>query len=214
VPIDNYVAERLQELLAERGLGPGDRLPPERQLASDLGLARSSLREGLRRLVDLGLVRSRQGSGNYLTAVDLDDLVAARLQLEPYAARLAARRRTADDLARLDDVLLELRATRDDPAAFAAADERLHRIVVDASRSPALRVLLDALEDLLRYSRATTAADPTVRGATFLQLERLVNAIRREDSREAEREMRAHLRTVASALPSKRQAARDASGEA
>ncbi|HZV75311.1 MAG TPA: FCD domain-containing protein [Conexibacter sp.] len=196
----NHLAERLRALLAERDIAPGGRLPPERQLATELGVSRASLREALRRLIDLGIVQSRQGSGTYLAPVDLVDLLGARLQLEPYAARLAARRRTAEDLARLDDALAELRATYDDTAAFGAADVRLHRAVTDAAHSPTVRVLLDAIADLLRHSRNTTAPEATIRTATLAQLDRLVQAIRAGDAHGAERAMREHLDAVGAAL--------------
>lgn len=198
---DDQVAERLQRLVAERGLGAGDRLPPERQLAIDLGVSRSSLREGLRRLIDLGLVRPRRGSGNYLGAVDVEDLSATRSRIEPFAAGLAARRRTDEDLARLERALGALRAAKGDPVAFAAEDEAIHRTIIEAAGSPAVKVAFDALGDLLRFSRATTAVDPQLRGSTAVQLERLVGSIRRGDVRGAEKQMRAHLRAVAAARP-------------
>lgn len=197
----NLVTEQLLPLLAERELGPGARLPPERQLAAELGVSRSSLREGLRRLIDLGIVEARQGSGTYLAPVDLADLLDARLRLEPQAARLAAERRDEAQLAALVDALAELRATEHDAAAFAAADVRLHALVTETSGSLALRVLLAAVIDLLRYSRATTAADPAVRAATREQLERLVDAIRTQDADAAERAMHTHLHRIGRALP-------------
>jgi DNA-binding FadR family transcriptional regulator len=196
----HHVAERLQGLLVERDLLPGDRLPPERQLASELSVSRSSLREGLRRLLDLGILEARQGSGTYVAAIDLADLLQARVRVEPYAAALAARRRSDDELASMEALLAELRATRSDPEAFAAADARLHAAIVDAAGSPALRILLSALGDLLRHSRARTAGDDGVRAAALTRLEQLVEAIRDGDAHAAERAMRAHLREVGAAL--------------
>jgi GntR family transcriptional repressor for pyruvate dehydrogenase complex len=197
MPAENDFAERLLEVLAERGLASGDRLPPERSLASELGVSRSHLREGLRRLIDLGVVRSQQGSGNYLVPVELDDLIEARLRIEPYAARLAAARRSERDLELLAETVDRLRATVADPTAFAQADELLHRQVTAASGSLALRVLLDALGDLLRYSRARTAVESSLRETALPQLEALVDAIGRGDGDASEAAMRAHLRSVA-----------------
>lgn len=196
----NHVAERLQALLAERDLAPGDRLPPERQLAAELGVSRASLREGLRRLLDLGVVQARQGSGTYVAQVDLADLLQVRLRLEPYAAGLAARRRSPRDLARMDELVAELRATQPDPAAFAATDALLHMAIVDAAGSPSLRILLVTIGDLLRHSRATTAPDAALRAAALARLEQLVGAIRAGDGPAAERAMRAHLREVGATL--------------
>lgn len=202
----NNVAERVRHLLAERQLAPGDRLPPERQLAAELAISRASLREGLRRLIDLGILEARQGSGTYLAAVDLDELLAVRLRIEPYAARRAAKRRTDAQLAELDMMLVELRATRADPDAFAAADARVHGIVLDASQSPTLRVLLAALEDLLAHSRATTSSAPAVRADTLARHEQLVAALRAGDGGRAERAMAAHLRELRRSLARGRRA--------
>jgi GntR family transcriptional repressor for pyruvate dehydrogenase complex len=198
----NHVAERLRELLAERAIAPGDRLPPERKLAAELGVSRSSLREGMGRLADLGIIEARQGSGTYLAPLDIEDLLATRLLIEPKAARLAAQRRSPADVARLEEAVSELRATQDDAAAFAEADARLHTIVIEASGSLALGVVLAALANLLRHSRATTAPDAAVRAATLLRLEQLVEAIRDRNAAGAERAMRAHLRDLGRAAAS------------
>jgi len=193
------VSERLRTLLEEE-VGPGDRLPPERRLAEELGVSRGSVREGLRRLVDLGIVEARRGSGTYVAPVDLDDLLEVRLRVEPYAARLAAQRRTASQLKRLRRTLERLRAVLDDADAFAAADLEIHRTVTAASGSVALQVLLAALGDLLRQSRETTASQREVRVAALSALERLVDAVAAADAAAAERAMRAHLREVGAAL--------------
>jgi GntR family transcriptional regulator, transcriptional repressor for pyruvate dehydrogenase complex len=196
----NHVAEQLQALLAERDLHAGDRLPPERQLAAELGIARSGLREGMRRLVDLGVLEARRGSGTYLAAFDPTDLLETRLLLEVRGARLAAQHRKPADLAHLDDALAELRGAIGDPAAFAAADRRVHELVAEASGSLTLRVLQAALDDLVRASRMTTVGDAALRAGTLDALERLVAAIRAGSSADAERAMRTHLRDVGRAL--------------
>jgi GntR family transcriptional regulator, transcriptional repressor for pyruvate dehydrogenase complex len=193
------VSERLRRLV-EQELAPGDRLPTERGLAAELGVSRGAVREGLRRLVDLGIVEARQGSGTYLSPVDLDDLHGVRLRVEPYAARLAAERRTAAHVERLRETLDRLRAELDDPAAFAEADLEIHRTVTDASDSVALGALLAALADLLRQSRERTAPERDLRLHALAALERLVEAIEAGDAVGAERAMQAHLRDVGATL--------------
>ncbi|MGV1046995.1 MAG: FadR/GntR family transcriptional regulator [Solirubrobacterales bacterium] len=204
MPAGNQLGERLLALLADGGYEAGSRLPPERDLATELGVSRASLREGLRRFVDLGILESRPGSGTYLVEVDLPDLIAVRLRLEPYAAELAARRRSSRDLERLDALVLELRDSLADAVAFGDADARLHEAIVSAARSPSLRTLLDALHDLLRYSRTRTATDPALRATALTQLEELAKAIREGAGQAASRAMRSHLRAVAESRPNSR----------
>ena len=107
----------IRHMILTGELAPGDRLPPEADLAANLGLSRTSLREAVRALTMLGVIDTRQGDGSYITglgpelllgalglAVDLQredaipDLVAVRRILEPAATALAATRVTAVDL--------------------------------------------------------------------------------------------------------------------
>ncbi|MBS1877891.1 MAG: FadR family transcriptional regulator [Actinobacteria bacterium] len=194
------VSDRLRALLDERGLRPGDRLPAERALAAELGISRARLREGLRRLGALGLLEARRGSGHYLTTVDLGDLLEVRLRLEPYAAGLAAARRDDEDLRLFERRLAELRATESQPERFASADLSLHGAVLAAARNDPLRIMLDALSDLLRYSRTRTVSEPQMRSGALVDLEALVGAIRAEAAPAAEAAMRAHLEAVSATL--------------
>ncbi|HEY4277785.1 MAG TPA: FCD domain-containing protein [Conexibacter sp.] len=202
MPSRNHVAEQVRLLLAEEPIAPGDRLPPERELAARLGVSRSSLREGLRRLTDLGIIESRQGSGTYLAPLDLGDLFDVRLRLEPLAARLAAERHGEEDLRRIDDALVAMAAVRADPHAFGEADTRAHAAIVEASASLPLRVLFSAIADLLRHSRATTLGDDAQRRVTLDELEAIVTAIRAGDADGAEAAMHRHIARVGETLPS------------
>src|SRR4030095_16554231 len=60
------VVARVYELIKRGGLKPGDRLPPERELAKELGISRPSLRSGLSSLISMGVLKSRQGGGTYI----------------------------------------------------------------------------------------------------------------------------------------------------
>lgn len=200
MPPRNHVAESVRALLAEEEVAPGDRLPPERELAARLGVSRSSLREGLRRLTDLGIIESRQGSGTYLAPLDLGDLFEVRQRLEPLAARLAAGRRAEEDLARLVDALAEMEGSRDDAQLFGEADVRAHAAIVEASGSLPIRVLFAAIADLLRHSRATTATNAELRATAVTEVTAIVDAIRSGDGDAAESAMRAHLAHVGASL--------------
>lgn len=200
MPPRNHVAERLRELLSDEHVAPGERLPPERELAAQLGVSRSSLREGLRRLSDLGIIESRQGSGTYRAPLDLGDLFEVRRRLEPLAARLAAGRRDAHDLRDLDAALAEMRAALPDATHFGDADVRAHAAIVAASGSVPLRVLFSAIADLLRHSRTTTASDPALRTLAVEEMDAIVAAIGAGDGDGAERAMHAHLAHVGASV--------------
>src|SRR5215510_7143472 len=111
------IVAQLGQLIQEGKLCPGDRLPPERELAARLQVSRASVREALRSLELQGLLSSRQGSGTFIAAVSQEELLRAfarlaeegqtlrdifelRLLLEPPIAALAARRRSGYGLPR------------------------------------------------------------------------------------------------------------------
>ena len=117
--ISDAIASTLEQRILEGSLRPGDRLPPERELATELGVSRPSLREAIQKLASKGMVRSRQGGGTYITgALEAsffdpwqammgkhpqlrEDLLEFRRMLEGQAAELAAQRATEADLQRL-----------------------------------------------------------------------------------------------------------------
>lgn len=200
MPPRNHVAERLRELLSDEQVAPGDRLPPERELAAQLGVSRSSLREGLRRLSDLGIIESRHGSGTYRAPLELGDLFEVRRRLEPLAARRAAERRDAPDLLRLREAVAEMRAALPDAAQFGDADVRAHEAIVGASGSVPLRVLFSAIADLLRHSRTSTSIDPALRALALEEMSAIVAAIVDGDADAAEAAMHRHLQHVGAAV--------------
>ena len=126
--ISDAVASTLERRILEGSLKPGDRLPPERELALEFGVSRPSLREAIQKLASKGMVQSRQGGGTYVTAVleasffdpwqemmgsypNLrEDMLEFRRMIEGQAAEWAAERATDADLQRLDQAFQVLQA--------------------------------------------------------------------------------------------------------
>ena len=153
----------IRHMILTGELAPGDRLPPEADLAAKLGLSRTSLREAVRALTVLGVIETRQGDGSYITglgpelllgalglAVDLQredtmpDLVAVRRILEPAATALAATRVTAADL-ELIRSYIHPSTDREQAPEQVELDWEFHHAIARASGNPLLSVLLDGL---------------------------------------------------------------------
>jgi len=188
--------ERLNEYIIANRLGPGDRLPAERALAELLGVSRPALRETLRQLVARGILEPRRGSGTYLARIDLAEVLAVRLQLEPFATELAARHRTPEQLAALEARLDEMHATAADVAAFVRADMALHGIVAEASGNRILAGALADLDQLLSFVRTQLIRGDGLRGRSLAEMDGIVAAIRAGDPEAAGAAMREHLRAV------------------
>jgi GntR family transcriptional regulator, transcriptional repressor for pyruvate dehydrogenase complex len=200
--------------LIERGaLRPGDRLPAERDLASQIGVSRPTLRAGLHALAAMGVVRSRHGSGTFipdgppalaseslsllaaLHGFSRDEMYEARSVLEVAAAGLAAERATPDQLASLADAVTSLFALTDQPQAFLVHDVDFHRIVAASSGNPILVALIEMVSALYyerRRKTAERAADRDLRAAAEAH-RRIYQAIRRRDGDAARRAMHEHL---------------------
>ncbi|MGD9988098.1 FadR/GntR family transcriptional regulator [Pseudonocardia sp.] len=153
--LTEVVADHLRRLIHLGEVGPGDRLPAERELAEQLGIARLSLREALKTLQNDGYVEVRRGArgGTYVTELEVpvarwrarmrtesgefDDIIDFRIGLETETARLAAARRTPEDLAALRATIDDLTVAHD-RTAFRLTDSRFHAALARAARSSRL----------------------------------------------------------------------------
>jgi GntR family transcriptional regulator, transcriptional repressor for pyruvate dehydrogenase complex len=201
--------------LIERGeLRPGDRLPPERELATQLGLSRPTVRTGLRSLSTMGAVQSRQGSGTFITAgppslasepLDLlaalhgltrDGLFEARRVLEVGTSALAADRASGEDLAAMSEEVTGMYASIGEPTAFLLHDVRFHRAIAAASKNPVLGVLIDMLGSLFYERRRETIQTATDLRETADAHRKIYQAVRARDREAASAAMGEHLRVA------------------
>jgi GntR family transcriptional repressor for pyruvate dehydrogenase complex len=163
--ISDDAAEQIRERVEEWGLKPGDRLPPERELASRLGVGRTSIREGLRALELSGFVDVIPSKGVFLKedpggklersltawlAADRGgqlELIELRAALEGQAAALAAERATPVELATIERGLPAMRSAIEaaDPRAVVSTDAAFHDAIARASRNTLLRRVLGAI---------------------------------------------------------------------
>ena len=154
----------------------GERLPTEQQLALQLGVGRSTVREAVRALASMGLVHTRQGAGTFVQAqtiaepdfarrlakAALMDVYEVRQGLEIQAARLAAARRTDEDVARMHNALSRRRRARraGRMGAWVDADLDFHRAVVSAAHNPVLSDVFTAFTGALRAALDMLSHDP------------------------------------------------------
>jgi GntR family transcriptional regulator, transcriptional repressor for pyruvate dehydrogenase complex len=203
--------------LIERGeLKAGDRLPPERDLASHLGVSRPTVRAGLRALATLGVVQARRGAGTFITdgppilgseplsfmaalhGFTRDEMYEVRRILEVGAAGLAAERARGEHLAALADEVTSLYASIGDAHAFLLHDINFHRAIGAASCNPIVASLMEMVAALYYEQRRDTASralDRDFREAAEMH-RRIYQAVRDRDAARARAEMNAHLLTA------------------
>jgi len=165
---------KIKELIDQDYFKYGDKLPPERELAKQLGISLPSLREALRALGVLGIVEARHGSGTYLRS-SLDawphepftllfnlhptmhlDLFEARIGLEGLIAELAAKKRSADDLKSMEHSLQQMEAHLNDRYEWIKNDFEFHDAIVKATHNILLQIIMERLYKILHESREKT----------------------------------------------------------
>jgi DNA-binding FadR family transcriptional regulator len=203
------VTERLQRAIRLGTFAPGERLPPERELARRLGVSRVTLREALRVLQGRGYIVTRRGAhGGPEVALppdgrraalrerlpELEELIGFRLVVEAGAAQLAATARTQADLDALAAAMDDLRAAPD-VAAFRRADSRFHLSLARAARNGLLE---QAIEDAReRMFSATDALEfPVLVERTAAEHGAVLDAVAARRPVAASRRMAAHVRSA------------------
>jgi len=218
--LSDTVAAELEKRILEGSLKPGDRLPPERALALDLGVSRPSLREAIQKLVSKGLLSTRHGGGTHVTdrleAHFVDpwqdmlkghpllhrDLLEFRQMLESQAAALAADRATDVDIDHLDQVYSALEAAyrSDDMAACIDADVVFHQTIAEAAHNVLIGHLSASLMRVIHGHVSGNLEHLHARPQRWDQLQSqhhaIWQAIRERKPQEADQAAREHIEFV------------------
>jgi GntR family transcriptional repressor for pyruvate dehydrogenase complex len=162
------IARKLLEYLLAGQFSPGHRLPSERNLAQELRVGRSVVREALKSLTLLGIVEVRQGDGTFLRSTESDllpqtiewglllgtrrtkDLIEARRSIESIVAGLAAERRDDAALVDLKRHLDAMYAAGGDRASFVAADVAFHLRIAEAADNETFLQIMTSIRTLLQ----------------------------------------------------------------
>jgi len=195
---------------------PGDRLPSERDLRDSLGVSRASVREAVRALETMGILRVSPGRGTFVRDdlvqgglklndgwlashyTDVLDLLEMRETLEVKAASLAAERASEDQVQAIREQLQGIAAAIEaqDVAAITSADAGFHNLIARASGNRILAGVLESLEELAIDTRKTVVQLPGRTQRALQEHEAVTVAIDRHDSDEAAEAMFHHVRRV------------------
>jgi GntR family transcriptional repressor for pyruvate dehydrogenase complex len=213
--LSDEIVRQLENLIVNNELSVGDALPPERELAAQLGVSRNILREAISTMVQKGLLEVRQGSGTFVASPSIEllrdslsffvrftdsglfDLLEARFALEVQIAELAARRSTSEDVARVVGCLGELEHSLDDPDRYIEADIRFHAALARTAKNEILLLLLDSIRGAMRENvRVLVTRHPHAVENAMGYHRRIAQAIQRGSAPDARENMRLHLESV------------------
>ena len=205
------LVERLAEFVIRTNLELGQRFPPERELASRLGVSRASLRQALAVLEAQGFIEVRHGGGVFLRRrrgfggmlhklverrARLPEVLEARELLEVRLAELAATRRTPADLAAMHSALADMDAEVAAGGLGVPGDTAFHHAVHRAGNNTVLEHVIDGLAEAIHETRMESLSEPDRPRHSLMAHRRILEAIASGEAAEAAEAMRAHLRQV------------------
>lgn len=212
VGINEQILSRLKSFLEQKHLKVGSKLPSERNLAALLQVSRPSIREVLRGLAILGIVKSKQGDGTYLAAslhrilslpdqiltlqesLDLVEVAEARSAIEPVVASLAATRASQEDLHRVREQLQKMKESLEDRIRFLQHDLEFHLAIMKACGNEVLKRMMSVvLEKLFDHGRQV-AQNYSDLSKIWTLHEEIYQALCRRDSRAARAAMIRHMK--------------------
>jgi GntR family transcriptional repressor for pyruvate dehydrogenase complex len=214
-------ARNLLAFIEAHDLRPGGFLPPETQLAADLGVSRPIIREALKSLEGRGIIEVRSGKGAVIKPLDPEplqmffhraiqlehesiiDLIELRRTIEVQSATLAAGRRTDEELAALAATVAEMRAQMQEPSRYVELDIAFHQQIATMSHNSMIAYVVGSI----RAALTEMLQEATLRPSGAEQLEQvqlgheaIYKSIEQGDPVTAERAMIAHFDDAAISL--------------
>jgi GntR family transcriptional regulator, transcriptional repressor for pyruvate dehydrogenase complex len=226
------VVNHVRSLIENGTLQPGDKIPPERELARALKISRASLRTGIGYLAAMGVMKIRHGVGTFvadgppafgkaslsligaLHGFQTWQMFEARIILESSLAALAAERGREEHHAAMAEEVAEMFATIDAPVDYLIHDVLFHRIIAQASGNPILAAVMETVTSSMYDKRRKTVERATDLRESAEMHREIYRAIRARKSNDAKGLMEKHLRMAQTAQGEERPSERKSSSAA
>ncbi|MGX9935721.1 FadR/GntR family transcriptional regulator [Advenella kashmirensis] len=213
-PVSEQVVTQLLGMVRAGNLKADDRLPSERELAQSFGVSRPTIREAVRALVVLGVLKTRHGGGIFVSSLraeallgplqfflsleetSVDTLYDARQLIEGGIAARAAKAAQAKDVAFLLALIEQQKSAIDDPQAYRKLDIAFHEYIHALGANPFLSRAASSLNTLGLEFRTTASESREVIAQSLLDHDAIVAALGANDSAAAEQAMRLHMSNV------------------
>ena len=206
------VVDHVRSLIENGTLQPGDKIPPERELARSLKISRASLRTGIGYLAAMGVMKIRHGVGTFVADGPPDfgkaslslmgalhgfqtwQMFEARIILESSLAALAAERGKEEHHAAMSEEVAEMFATLGTPVDYLIHDVLFHRLIAQASGNPILAAVMETVTSTMYDKRRKTVERATDLRESAEMHREIYRAIRARKPEEARDLMEKHLR--------------------
>jgi len=213
------VIEQIMNLIKNNKLKPGDKLPPERELAEKLSISRGTLMEAFRVLESRGLIKSKPGGGRYIREIrknghnnteniilsleksSILELLEAREMFEVKIAKIAAQRATPEDIELIEEALNKINEEEVlKHGKEMESDTEFHLAIASASHNFVFVNIIKLHLDLLKETRGKTWKITGRREKQYQEHQAILQAIKEHNTKKAEEAMLEHLRNVREVL--------------
>ncbi|TJZ91957.1 GntR family transcriptional regulator [Paracoccus gahaiensis] len=195
LPTAQRIRLALENAIVDGRLAPGMRIDPD-QVAADYGCSRTPVREALQALEASGLLIVQPKRGTFVARLSVPELMErfeVMAQMEAFCARLACRRATPDDLARIEAANLACAAARTDPDRYYAENTAFHQAIYRAAQNDFLQAETLRLQAILQPYRRRQLQAPGRVARSLEEHRRIATAICAGDGDEAARAMTDHV---------------------
>ena len=210
--LSSEVIDQISRSILRGDYQPGSKLPPEREIATQLGVSRTVVREALRSLEIMGLVESQVGGGSFVKEYSLDrvldpiadyfssdeslidEIIETRLILEPEMAKLAAVRATNEDIAFIRKSLYQMEEEIQEGMSGINGDTAFHFAIGAAAHNSAMTKILSLIADLLHYTMKASLQAVPDQSFTLEGHRQILEALEKKDDELAGNLMREHLK--------------------
>ncbi|MFV1450459.1 FadR/GntR family transcriptional regulator [Maribacter sp. HS] len=213
--IQNEIIIQLRDLMNNKNLEPGDKLPSERTLSEKFGVSRSSVREAIQKLEFYGILVSKPQSGTFVAEIgqvamngmvndilrldepDFKSLVETRILLELKTVRLAARRRTGDDLELMKNALDAYREKVENGEDAVQEDLLFHLAIAKASGNSTMNTfMLIITPEILTNFEKYHVCDKNMAFRGIQEHQDIFDAIKEQNPQLAKEKMKVHFKNL------------------
>lgn len=216
--ISQKIEEQIKEAIIKRHYRAGDKLPPERELAELFHTSRTSIREALRSLEKSGFIMIKKGvhGGGFVikgdsrpavnsirdmlrhAQVSLEEVFRMRTIIEPTVAAEAAEKATPADIARLEDIVGQLRDEfrSENPIIAYERNPTFHSVVAEITGNQVIIIIMQVLMEIHSYRMSQFKLDENTKDTIVCQHEGIIEAIKQKDKKEAFERMKKHVSDV------------------
>ncbi len=216
--ISQKIEEQIKEAIIKRHYRAGDKLPPERELAEMFHTSRTSIREALRSLEKSGFIMIKKGvhGGGFVikgdsrpainsirdmlrhAQVSLEEVLNMRIIIEPTVAAEAAEKATPEDIARLEDIVGQLREEfeSENPIIAYERNPTFHSILAEITGNQVFIIIMQVLMEIHAYRMSQFKLDEKTKKTIVRQHKGIIKAIKKGDKEEAFKKTKKHVLDV------------------